>query len=69
MQPAAILEAFANLLDRRRGAGQRHSLPLCLALFTLAVAAGNKGFMAIGDWIKAYRPDLIELFEVEKERR
>jgi len=26
MQQAAILEAFADLPDRRRGAGQRHSL-------------------------------------------
>ncbi len=68
MQQAAILEAFADLTDRRRQAGQRHSLPLCLALFTLAVAAGNKGFIAIGDWIKAYRTELMELFEVEKER-
>lgn len=69
MQKAAILEAFADLPDRRRGAGQRHSLQLCLALFTLAVAAGNKGFIAIGDWIKVYHNQLIDLFEVEKERR
>jgi hypothetical protein len=68
MPRAAILEAFANLPDRRRGAGQRHSLPLCLALFTLAVVAGNKGFMAIGDWIEAYRVQLIELLEVDKPR-
>lgn len=54
MQQAAILEAFAGLSDPRRGAGQRHTQPLCLALFTLAVAAGNKGFLAIGDWIGAY---------------
>jgi hypothetical protein len=39
-----ILEAFAELQDPRRRAGQRHTLPLCLALFTLATAAGNKGF-------------------------
>jgi len=45
MQQAAILGGFADLPDRRRGAGQRHSLPLC-ALFTLAIA-GNKGFIAI----------------------
>lgn len=66
MQRAAILEAFADLPDGRRGAGQCHSLALCLALFTLAVAAGNKGFIAIGDWIKAYRSQLIDLFGVEK---
>ena len=68
MPQAAILEAFADLPDLRRGAGQRHSQPLCLAIFTLAVVAGNKGFLAIGDWIRAYRTELIELFEVDKAR-
>jgi len=64
----AILSAFAELEDPRRSAGQRHNLPLCLALFTLAIAAGNKGFLAIGDWIKSYRTQLIELFEPPKNR-
>lgn len=41
MEQVAILEAEAGLSDPRRGAGQRHTQPLCLALFTLAVAAGN----------------------------
>ena len=68
MPQAAIIEAFADLPDLRRGAGQRHGQSLCLALFTLAVVAGNKGFLAIGDWIRAYRTELIELFEVEKGR-
>lgn len=51
MTQAAIVEAFVELSDPRRRAGQRHTLPLCLALFTLAIAAGNKGFLAIGDWL------------------
>ncbi|NJL63934.1 MAG: transposase family protein [Methylacidiphilales bacterium] len=38
----------------RRKARQRHNLTLCLALFTLAIAGGNKGFLAIGDWISSY---------------
>ena len=66
MQQVAILEAFADLPDPRRRAGQRHAL--CLALFTLAIAAGNKGFLAIGDWLAAYRAELRELFDVEKQR-
>ncbi len=33
-----------------------------------AVVAGNKGFIAIGDWIQAYRTQLIDLFGVEKQR-
>ena len=38
------------------------------ALFTLAIAAGNKGFLAIGDWISSYREQLIELLKPEKNR-
>jgi hypothetical protein len=41
MSQLAIVEAFADLADTRRTAGQRHTQALCLALFTLAVAAGN----------------------------
>ena len=52
--------------DHRRKQGTRHSLQLCLALFTLAVAAGNHGFLAIGDWLKSYRVELQEIFEVER---
>lgn len=68
MAQAAILEANAYLPDPRRGAGQRHSQALCVALFTLAVAAGNRGFLAIGDWINAYRHELIKLFNPPKNR-
>lgn len=66
MKEIAILKAFAKIPDRRRKQGTRHSLQLCLALFTLAVVAGNKGFLAIGDWLKAYTQQLKELFEVER---
>ncbi len=68
MQRAEILEAFSDLPDQRRRQGRRHSLPLCLALFTLAVAAGNQGFLAIGDWLESYHEQLSELFGVEKQR-
>lgn len=74
-QPAAtpserieILEAFADIPDVRNPLGQRHDLALCLALFTLAVTAGNRGFLAIGDWLKSYRPELIDLFNPPKQR-
>lgn len=68
MEQPAILEAFAELSDFRQASGRRHSLPLCLALFTMAIAAGNQGFLAIGDWLNCYQDELIKLFEVEKNR-
>ncbi|NEP29542.1 transposase family protein [Moorena sp. SIO3I6] len=68
MSQIAIIEAFAELEDPRRRAGQRHALPLCLALFTVGYAAGNQGFLAIGDWISSYREQLIDLFKPPKNR-
>ncbi|WP_204139130.1 transposase family protein [Halomicronema sp. CCY15110] len=63
-----ILEAFAELPDVRQASGKRHQMTLCLALFTLAVTAGNQGFLAIGDWLNSYRRDLLELFDPPKQR-
>lgn len=68
MSQLAIVEAFVDLPDTRRTAGQRHSQALCLALFTLAVAAGNQGFLAIGDWLRAYHDELVALFTPRKGR-
>ncbi|UBF25864.1 transposase family protein [Kovacikia minuta CCNUW1] len=68
MTQLAIVEAFTDLPDIRRTTGQRHRQALCLALFTLAVAAGNRGFLAIGDWLKAYHAELVALFAPPKGR-
>jgi hypothetical protein len=72
VQPAterlAILDAFADLPDVRQASGKRHQMALCLALFTLAVTAGNQGFLAIGDWLNSYRQDLLALFNPPKQR-
>jgi hypothetical protein len=68
MPSLAIQEAFTDLPDTRRGAGQRHEQSLCIALFTLAVCAGCGGFLSIGDWIESYRDDLIALFRPKKGR-
>jgi hypothetical protein len=42
-----ILDAFAELPDVHNASGKRHPIALCLVLFTLAVTAGNRGFLAI----------------------
>ena len=62
-----ILEAFAELPDVRKASGKRHQMALCLALFTLAVTVGNRGFLAIGDWLRCYRSELIQLFNPPKQ--
>lgn len=63
-----ILDAFVDIPDVRDASGKRHQVSLCLALFTLAVTAGNRGFLAIGDWLKSYKTELIELFAPPKQR-
>jgi hypothetical protein len=63
-----ILAAFSAIPDARHSLGKRHHIALCLALFTLSIAAGNQGFLAIGDWLKSYRTELIELFNPPKQR-
>lgn len=68
MSEVAIVEAFSDLPDIRRRAGQRHEQAICLALFTLAVAAGNRGWLAIGDWLRAYHDELVALFGISKNR-
>lgn len=66
MSEIALLDVFEGTADGRRKQGTRHSLPLCLALFTLAVTAGNRGFLAIGDWLKGDEQPLKKLFGVER---
>lgn len=68
MSKLAIVEAFGELPDFRRGAGRRHDQSLCLALFTLAISAGCRGFLAISDWLDSYRAELLSLFEPPKNR-
>jgi hypothetical protein len=50
----AIVEAFKELPDHRCGSGLRHAQSLCLALFTLAVSAGCRGFLSISDRWHSY---------------
>lgn len=61
MSQLAIVEAFADLPETCRTAGQRHTQALCLALFTLAIVAENRRFLGIEDWLKAYHNELVVL--------
>ncbi len=47
MSEIAILKAFSDLPDVCRGQGRRHSIPLCLAIFTLAVVEGNQRYTTV----------------------
>ena len=69
MNKIAIIDAFSGMPAHRRKQGTRHSLQLCLALFTLAVAAGNQGFLAIGDWLQSHNRELKKLFQLNVKPR
>lgn len=64
----AIIDAFKELPDPRRKQGSRHQQTLCLALFTMAITAGCRGFLSIGDWLKIHKTQLVELFSPPKGR-
>lgn len=66
MPEIEILKVFEGMPDERRKQGTRHSLQLSLALFTLSVAAGNQGFLAMGDWLNYHSEELKELFGVDR---
>lgn len=68
MNTLAIVEAFKELPDHRCGSGRRHNQSLCIALFTLAISAGCRGFLSISDWMKSYQEELLELFTPRKNR-
>ncbi len=68
MSTLAIVESFRDLPDLRRGAGRRHEHALCLALFTLAISAGCRGFLSMRDWLHSYHDDLLTLFRPFKNR-
>ena len=55
MSQLVIVEAFTAMPDTR------HMQALCLALFTMPATAGNRGFLAVGDWLWAYRDELVAM--------
>ena len=64
----AIVEAFRDLPDTRRKAGQRHEHTLYIALFTLVISAGCRGFISINDWLHSYQEELLATFCPAKNR-
>ena len=55
MSQLVIVEAFTAMPDTR------HTPALCWAWFSLSVTAGNRGFLAIGDWLWPYHEELVAM--------
>ncbi|WP_193200425.1 hypothetical protein [Nostoc sp. MG11] len=67
MLEVAIFKAFAELPNPRRSSSQRHTQAFCPILLTLVITAGNREFLAIGDWLRTYKEELIALFNLQKK--
>ena len=64
----SILDYFAAIPDRRRGAGQRHEQTLVLVLVLMSTMSGYTGYRAIGDFVQRNRAALLEHLQPKKGR-
>jgi len=68
MERLNLREELKKIEDKRRGAGQRHSIDVVLMITIMATMSGYIGYRAIGDFSKRYKKELIAYLEIEKER-
>jgi hypothetical protein len=54
-----LVEAFAQVPDRRSVHGRRHPLPAILALATAAMVAGARSLYAIAQWGRLQLPEVV----------
>lgn len=57
----SLLEAFAQVPDRRSRHGRRHPLPAILALSTAAMLAGARSLYAIAQWGRSQPPEVVRV--------
>ena len=55
----SLLEAFAQVPDRREARGRRHPLPAILALATAAMVSGARSLYAIAQWGRTQPPEVV----------
>jgi hypothetical protein len=68
MKNNSLLKVLSEVKDPRRGAGQRHSLPIVLVLVLMATMSGYFGYRGIGDFITRNRKDLLKYLKPKKDR-
>lgn len=56
----SLLEAFAQVPDRRSVHGRRHPLPAILALSIAAMVSGARSLYAIAQWGRAQSPEVVQ---------
>lgn len=64
----SLLEAFAQVPDRRSLHGRRHPLPAILALSTAAMLAGARSLYAIAQWGRLQPPEVVRALGFTRAR-
>ena len=65
MKNDLLREELKRVKDPRRGAGQRHSIDVVLMITIMATMSGYLGYIAIGDFSKRYKQELIKYFPIK----
>lgn len=64
----SLVEAFAQVPDRRSLHGRRHPLPAILALSTAAMLAGARSLYAIAQWGRTQPPEVVRALGFTRAR-
>ena len=64
----SLLEAFAQVPDRRSVHGRRHPLPAILALSTAAMLSGARSLYAIAQWGRAQPLEVVQVLGFTRVR-
>lgn len=63
-----LQEVFAGIPDPRSAKGKRHSLPMILAIATVAMLCGAHSIYAIAQWGRAQQPQLLRTLALTRKQ-
>ena len=67
-QYSSLAAALGDVPDPRHARGQRHAWPLILTLIGAALASGQQGVRAIGQWVEEHAEELVALLRPPRGR-
>ena len=67
-QHGSLAAALGDVPDPRHARGQRHAWPLVLTLVGAALASGQQGVRAIGQWVAEHAEELAALLQPPRAR-
>jgi predicted transposase YbfD/YdcC len=67
-QYSSLAAALGDVPDPRQARGKRHAWPLILTLIGAALASGQQGVRAIGQWVAEHAEELVALLQPPRAR-